>query len=191
MVNAIIMASGFSKRMGANKLLLEYKGIPIIDHILREISKVEFNQVVVVSQYKEILDLGKKYGFIAVYNGNAHVGQSESIKLGILNSSKCDGYMFFVGDQPLIDNMQIKKILYLFEQNKDCIVIPMSNGKKGNPVVFPFHKKEELLMLKNDEKGKKVINTSKKIKYIDVSENMLFDVDTQDDFNKLLSQINK
>lgn len=191
MINAIIMASGFSKRMGVNKLLLEYKGIPIIDHVFKEISKVEFNQIVVVSQYKEILTIGEKYGFITVYNENAHIGQSESIKLGILNSSKCDGYMFFVGDQPLIDNIQIKKILSVFEKNKDCIVIPMSNGRRGNPVVFPYEKKEELLMLKYDEKGKNVINTSKKIKYIDVSENMLFDIDTQDDFNKLLSQINK
>lgn len=103
MINAVIMASGFARRMGANKLLLNYKGCSIIEHVFREVSKIDFHQVVVVSQYEEVLLLCNKYGFEYIDNKNANIGQSESIKLGVLNSSKCDGYMFFVGDQPFID----------------------------------------------------------------------------------------
>lgn len=187
MVTGVIMASGLSRRMGENKLLMNYNNTTIIENVIREVSKISFYELIVVSQYEEILELSSKYGFKPVYNKNAHLGQSESIKLGILNSSKCDGYMFFVGDQPLIKSEDINKIINVFREDKDYIVIPKYKNTKGNPVIFPYNKKDELLRLKDDEKGKKVVKDSKNIKYIDVSGEMLFDIDTPEDFNKLLS----
>ncbi len=61
MITAIIMASGLSKRMGENKLLLKYKDKTIIEYVFDEISKVEFKEVIVVSSYDEIKDISKKY----------------------------------------------------------------------------------------------------------------------------------
>lgn len=185
MVNAIIMASGFSKRMGENKLLLDYKGISIIEHVFKEVSKSNFKEVTLVSQYKEVLKIGKEYNFKCIKNNNADIGQSESIKLGIKNSSNCDGYMFFVGDQPKIRSEMINMLINKFEENKDKIVIPKSNNRTGNPVIFPYNKKEELLLLKNDEKGKKIINNSSEIIYLEVDEELLFDIDTKKDYERL------
>ena len=37
MINAIIMASGFSRRMGRNKLMLLYNGKPLIDNVIDHI----------------------------------------------------------------------------------------------------------------------------------------------------------
>ncbi|SCI13288.1 MULTISPECIES: molybdenum cofactor cytidylyltransferase [unclassified Romboutsia] len=185
MVNAIVMASGLSKRMGENKLLLKYKDIPLVEHILREIKKCDFNEVILVSQYEEILQLGKRYNFKIVKNENSHVGQSESIKLGINNSSDCDGYMFFVGDQPKLKSEHINTIMNTFKHNKDYIIIPKSNNKCGNPVIFPYKIKEELLLLKHDEKGKKVINNNSSILYVNIDEDILFDIDTKSDYDKL------
>ena len=68
MINAIIMASGLSKRMGENKLLLKYKNIPLVEHVLKEIKKCDFNEVILVSQYEEVLNLGKKYNFKIIKN---------------------------------------------------------------------------------------------------------------------------
>ena len=86
MINAIVMASGFSTRMGKNKLLMKYRGKTIIENVFDAISKCDFNEVVVVSQYEEILSIAKQYNFKDVINENADIGQSESIKLGIRNS---------------------------------------------------------------------------------------------------------
>lgn len=184
MINAIIMASGLSKRMGENKLLLDFNKIPMIEHSFIEISKCFFNEVIVVSQYEEVFNLCEKYKFKKVFNESANIGQSESIKLGILNSSKCDGYMFFVGDQPFIDSFYINKIIDKFKEDNDYIIIPRFEDKKGSPVIFPYNKREELLTLENDEKGKKIITKSSKIKYTDVSENMLIDIDNKVDYEK-------
>lgn len=184
MVNAIIMASGLSKRMGNNKLLLKYKEIPIVEHVIREVSKCKFNEIILVSQYDEVLKIGKKYGFKLIKNNNSEIGQSESIKLGLESSAKCDGFMFFVGDQPKISIKYINKLIDRFKKNKYNIVVPKYKNKCGNPVIFPYHKKNELLLLKGDEKGKKVINNSSKVIYVDVNEEMLFDIDTKEDYEK-------
>lgn len=185
MITAIIMASGLSSRMGKNKLLLKYNNKPIIEYVFKAVKKSNFNEVIVVSQYNEIKNLSKEYDFKYVHNENANIGQSESIKLGILNSKKSHGYMFFVGDQPFIDTKYIEKMINTFNENKQYIIIPRYKNKSGNPVIFPNNKRNELLNLKNDEKGKKVITKTSKIKYVDVSKNMLFDIDTTEDYKKL------
>ncbi|HSQ90338.1 molybdenum cofactor cytidylyltransferase [Romboutsia sp.] len=185
MITAIIMASGLSSRMGENKLLLNYNNKPIIEYVFKAVKKSNFNEVIVVSQYNEIEKLSKEYKFKYIHNENANTGQSESIKLGTLNSKKSDGYMFFVGDQPFIDIKHIETMIKTFNENKEYIIIPRYKNKSGNPVIFPYNKINELLNLKNDEKGKKVITKTSKIKYVDVSENMLFDIDTKEDYKKL------
>ncbi|MFR1384826.1 MAG: molybdenum cofactor cytidylyltransferase, partial [Clostridioides difficile] len=55
----------------------------------------------------------------------------------------------------------------------------------GNPVIFPYSKKEELLALKEDEKGKTILKNSSKIKYVEVPKEMLFDIDTKMDYERI------
>ena len=184
MITAIVMASGFSKRMGLNKLLMKYNDKFLIEHTLEKISQCDFAEKIIVTQYEEIEKLTDN--FKVVINENAHKGQSESIKLGVKSSEKCDGYMFFVADQPLINQKDIEKLIRVFRENKDFIVIPKYKEKHGNPVIYPSLYKEEILRLEGDKGGKSIIKSSNKIKYVEVEENTLFDIDNKDDFNKLL-----
>lgn len=187
MISAIVMASGFSIRMGKNKLLMQYNDKTIIENTLDILNKYDFKEVIVVSQYQEILKIANTYGFKAILNQNAILGQSESIKLGIMNSQECEGYMFFVGDQPLLNISDVKNIIKYFENNKEYIIIPTYKETKGNPVIFPSSLKDSLLMLKNDEKGKKVINEYDKIKYVKVNKETLMDIDTKKDYDDLIN----
>lgn len=90
-----------------------------------------------------------------------------------------------MGDQPLINNYDVKEIINEFGENKEYIIIPRYDNKTGNPVIFPTCLKNNLLSLKNDEKGKKVINEYDKIKYVNVSKYTLLDVDTKLDYENL------
>lgn len=185
MISAIIMASGLSRRMGENKLLLRYGNSILAENVFRAVKEMDFDDVVVVSQYEEIFKLSDKYNFKIVNNKNADVGQSESIKLGLNNVVDSRGYMFFVADQPFIDIFYLKELVKEFENYPEYIVMPRSNGITGNPVIFPCNKKGELMNLQNDEKGKKVIVQSSKIKYLEVPEKMLLDIDTREDYKRL------
>jgi molybdenum cofactor cytidylyltransferase len=79
----------------------------------------------------------------------------------------------------------IKEMINTFNKDKQYIVIPRHIYTNGNPVIFPIDKREELLNLKNDEKGKKIISEADKIKYVSVSKEMLIDIDTKEDYKKL------
>lgn len=188
MISAIIMASGLSRRMGQNKLLMKYNDKFIIEHTLNTICELDFKSKILVTQYNEIKELGKKLNYKVVNNTSPSMGQSESIKLGVENSPKCDGYMFFVGDQPLLNKNDIQKLIKVFKEDSNYIVIPKYKDKSGNPVIYPSIYKEQILKLEGDKGGKSIIKSSDKIKYVNVSENTLFDIDNIDDFNNLLKR---
>ena len=154
MISAIIMASGFSRRMGKNKLLMKYNDKFLIEYTLDTIS-------------------------------------SESIKLGIKNCDKSEGYMFFVSDQPLLDKNDIEKLIKEFEKDKSFIIIPKYKESFGNPVIYPKKYKEQILNLEGDKGGKSIIKSSDKIKYVNVCENTLFDIDNINDFNNLIKRETK
>ena len=56
-VDAVIMASGFSKRMGFNKLKLEYSNISLLENCLKKLSSIPFSEVLVCGRE----ELGKKF----------------------------------------------------------------------------------------------------------------------------------
>ncbi|MFD2388094.1 NTP transferase domain-containing protein [Enterococcus rivorum] len=47
-VSVIIMASGYSKRMGENKLFLKYKNKTFLEHTLTLVNKVDFFERILV-----------------------------------------------------------------------------------------------------------------------------------------------
>ena len=188
MISAIIMASGFSNRMGQNKLLMKYNDKYLIEYTLNIVSKCNFKNKILVTQYEEIKKLGEKLNYNVVINNYPNKGQSESIKLGVKNSSKCYGYMFFVGDQPLLNKSDIESLVEIFKEDTDYIVIPKYKDRCGNPVIYPIKYKEQILKLEGDKGCKQIIKSSDKIKYVDVSKNTLFDIDNIDDFNNLLER---
>jgi molybdenum cofactor cytidylyltransferase len=188
MINAIIMASGFSRRMGRNKLMLLYNSKPLIDNVMDHIIGSGLKSVFLVSGNEEILERGRLRNIKTIYNGSADAGQSESIKAGILNSPVCDGYMFFAGDQPLLDEETIRLLADRFEENKDLIIIPVFKGRKGSPVIFPKRFKEELLALSGDTGGREVIkNHPGSVLLVEVKDNsMLLDIDTKEAYMELI-----
>lgn len=188
LISAIVMASGFSKRMGQNKLLMKYKNKCLIEHTLGIVSNCNYKEKILVTQYEEIKKIGKKLKFKVVMNKYPNKGQSESIKLGVKNCDKSEGYMFFVGDQPLLNKNDIEKLIKVFKEDTSFIVIPKYKERLGNPVIYPSIYKEQILKLEGDKGGKSIIKSSDKIKYVDVCENTLFDIDNIENFNNLLSR---
>lgn len=191
MVNAIIMACGESKRMGENKLLLEYKGKKIIEHVIEKVSSCDFNSILVVCNNEEIIKICKDRNISTTYNDKYKQGQSESIKIGINNSSKCDGYAFFTADQPLINVETINLLLSDFNNNKDSIIVPNYNGKRGTPVIFSSKFKKNLLELEGDVGGRFIIKENPSYtRFINVeNEFILWDIDTKEDYKKLIELI--
>jgi molybdenum cofactor cytidylyltransferase len=192
-VNAIVMASGMSKRMNRDKLLMKINNMQIFEYIIDTIIKCNFYDKTVVAKDEEILQKSKCLGFNAVKSTEYEKGQSRSIILGMENSKSADGYMFFVADQPFLSYETVNLLLESFEKNPGSIIVPRCKDKNRNPVIFPHKLREELLMLSGDNGGKTVIIKNKdKIVFVDIDKEYEFmDIDTMEDYENVIKKVER
>ena len=189
-ISAVIMASGLSKRMKSDKLMLKYNNKFIFEYIIDLVAKSNFCDRVVITNNSTIIKYCKKIGIKTINNPNNVIGQSESIKLGVKYFKEMDGICFLVSDQLLLTEISIEKLINSFEKNKICQL--KFNDKVGNPVIFSNKFFNQLLSLKNDEKGSIVKNKNlNDVKYVDVNfERELMDIDTSEDYERILNAEN-
>lgn len=191
MITAIIMASGFSERMGSDKLFLKVNSQTLIERTIKIVKGSKIDNIIIVYRDKRIKDIAKNQGIISIYNNNAKKGQSESIKLGIKSADeRTKGFIFFVGDQPFLSIGVINKIITEFKKRREEIIIPLYNGKRGNPVIFPALLKKELLLINGDIGGREVIkNNLDIVNYIKIHDKYLgIDIDTIEDYKKIIDR---
>ena len=184
--DVIVMASGFSRRMGENKLRLPYRDTTLLGYTLEKLSFLPFYDIYICGREKWVEELTKKFNYIYLENKNAHLGQSESVKLGVKNS-KGEGIVFFTGDQPLLTKESILKIYYNFLKY-NYITIPKAEGERFSPVFFPKYKREELLKLEGDTGGREVIKNSSLIAFVEfIDKREFMDIDTPTEYQYINS----
>jgi len=187
-ITAIILAAGLSRRMNGDKLHLKLNGIEIIDTVLSTVASVDFNEKIVVTNDPVIEVKANFLNLNPVPNLEAPIGQSTSIVKGILASDKsASGYLFIMGDQPLLSKDSIEVILKAFKESPTSIILPIYGEKPGSPVLFPSTLKNELLSLEGDFGGKVVIRSHPElVKKVSISSHQeLFDVDTKEDYEAI------
>jgi molybdenum cofactor cytidylyltransferase len=187
MITGIIMASGFSKRMGKNKLLLEVEGIKVLERVIKACKGSLLDDIILVYRLNEVKNIAQKYNIRTVYNPNAHMGQSASVILGVNNTYDTDGFMFFVADQPYLCSEIIDNLINEFNKDKNKIVVPYYNLKFGMPIIFPIKFRNDLLQVNGDKGGREIIaNNTDLVKTIHFdNEKLGVDIDTLDDYLSL------
>ncbi len=132
-IKAVLMASGFGRRYGGNKLLAQYRGRPLyrcaLDHVVSAFGK---ENTVVVTQYEQIFNEVSALGIQAVMNHEAEEGIAASIRIGTKTAvqDNMDAVMFFAADMPNIPSREIRLYAEQF----------LSSGKPFGCVVFgPEH----------------------------------------------------
>jgi molybdenum cofactor cytidylyltransferase len=186
MITGIILASGFSTRMNKDKLMMKLNNEFIIEFVLKNAINSKLEDLVLVYRNKDIAKLSLSPNIRLVYNGEAHHGQSESIKLGILNAQENSDYLFLLGDQPFIFSNIIDRIIDEYKINKGKIIVPYYAGKRGNPVLIPNEYRNELLSLSGDEGARKIVHKYKeKVKKVQFNDSIYnFDIDNINDYER-------
>ncbi|EFM39805.1 hypothetical protein HMPREF0379_0425 [[Eubacterium] yurii subsp. margaretiae ATCC 43715] len=186
-LSIIILASGLSKRMGQNKLLMDFKGKKMYQHCINSVKKCDIKQKIVVSAYDEILEYAENMGdFTLVKNEKQALGQSQSIKMGIAKVKPCLGFVFLPSDMPFITDIFLNKVCDFFMQDTSCIVVPRLEGKNSMPTIFPFSLYDELSNISGDIGGREIIKANlSKVRYFDVKDGqVLQDIDTMEELEK-------
>lgn len=186
-INGIILGAGNSTRFGSKKLLTDFRGKPLIRHVIQESIQVAFQDVILVTQYEELIDLKINHINHIVKNENVDKGISHSIALGIKAGRPCDAYMFLVGDQPFVTQQVMEGMIGRFEKDKHQILCTGYQGRRGSPTLFDSYYKEELLALVGDIGGKQVMKKYPgQVEVYEVEDiKILEDIDTLEDYRRL------
>ncbi|MEI6127722.1 MAG: molybdenum cofactor cytidylyltransferase [Pseudomonadota bacterium] len=188
MVSGIILASGFSKRMRQEKLLLPVKNIPLIERVIRAAKQSFLHEIILIYQNEQVKEIGDRYRIKTVPNHEAAEGQSAAVKLGT-QSAQPDvrAFMFLVGDQPYLSAAIINRLITVWRNNHDSIVAPVYNGRQGNPVIFPAQLKDRLLALQGDAGGRAVMETMRgRVITVAVRSSLMgIDIDTPEEYGHM------
>lgn len=182
---AVLLASGFARRFGSNKLLEQVEGAPMIHRAFEALPPVLFERAVLVSSYPEVLSLGAERGYYPVPNPRAAEGQSVSIRLGLSELLDMDGVLFAVCDQPWMKRKSVERLLERFAVSPDRICALSWQGKRGNPVIFPSSLFPTLLELTGDRGGGGIIQANPHLlRLVEVADpRELQDIDTPIDLD--------
>ena len=182
-IGCILLASGFGRRFGANKLLALAEGAPLYRRALERLVPLPLARVAVTSQYPQVLELAGSLGFVPLENRGAREGIAAGIRLGIHAMEGLDGALFTVCDQPWLTTSSIARLLDCFLESPQSICALAWQGKKGNPVVFPADLFPELADLTGDTGGGAVIRRHpERLRMVEAgSARELADIDTPED----------
>ncbi|MGY2807377.1 MULTISPECIES: NTP transferase domain-containing protein [unclassified Bradyrhizobium] len=154
-VAAIVLAAGRSTRMGGpNKLLAELDGKKLARIVAEQALASKASEVIVVTGHQaelveQALD-GLKVKFVR--NPDFAGGLASSVKAGIAAvSDSADGAIVCLGDMPLIDAKLIDRLIETFAPDRGhLIAVPVSEGRRGNPVLWSRRFFKELMTLDGD-----------------------------------------
>ncbi len=185
-LGCVVMAAGNARRFGENKLAAELQGRSLIRWALEAVPPEEFDRVVVVTQYPEVLALAEEFRFSTQRNEHPDWGISHTISLGLSQLEDMDGAMFLVSDQPLLRRESVKALAELWRSRPDKLAALAHGGVRGNPCVFPARSFPELRALREDHGGNTVIRQHEEdLILLEVEEQELTDVDTPGSLSRL------
>ena len=154
-VTAIVLAAGRSTRMGGpNKLLAEIDGKKLVRIVAEQALASKATDVIVVTGHQADLveqalaGLNVKF----VRNPDFAGGLASSVKAGIAAvPDNADGAIVCLGDMPLISAKLIDQLIETFAPDRGhLIAVPVSDGRRGNPVLWSRRFFKELMTLDGD-----------------------------------------
>ncbi|HEY3793568.1 MAG TPA: molybdopterin-binding/glycosyltransferase family 2 protein, partial [Bradyrhizobium sp.] len=154
-IAAVILAAGRSTRMGGpNKLLAELGGKPLVRIVTEQVLASQASGVIVVTGHQaaevEKALAGLKVKFVR--NPDFVAGLASSVKTGIAAvPENADAALVCLGDMPLIDARLIDRLIEAFAPDRgNLIAVPVSDNRRGNPVLWSRRFFDELMMLDGD-----------------------------------------
>lgn len=181
----ILLAAGFSRRFGENKLCYPVDGVPMGERALRLHASLPYARRVLITQsdYEAFQATARGLGYEIRINPEPERGIGSSVACGVddllSDGERMDAALFAVADQPYLRKETVIRFLQAFTERPDRIAALASNGRRGNPVVFPHAYFDELRGLTGDRGGSQVLRAhpDQVVLYDFAAEEELSDVD--------------
>ena len=194
MICGIVLAAGYSSRMGTQKLLLPFGKSSIISHITSQLleSKVTNIYVVVGHEPEQIAKELSGKPITIIHNPEYKTGMLSSVRAGIRDINKeCDAILVTLGDQPSITANLINKMFHEFSITDKKIIVPAYNSRRGHPIIFSSIFKNEILTNYDDIGLRGLLRTHENDIYeMDVTDDSIIsDMDYPEDYQREVKRL--
>lgn len=191
-IAGIILAAGASTRFGQPKQLLDWNGIPLVAHVADTALAAGLDPVIVVLGYAaaQVQAALSERPVRPVMNWRWEQGLSTSVQLGLaLVPPDADAAIFLHCDQPLVSPALVGRLIARFRETLAPAVHPVCQGRQATPVLFARAAFPELAAVSGDQGGRSLIaRLAPSVATVEVEEpDLLADVDTPDDYERLVS----
>ena len=186
----VILAAGYSSRMGSFKPLLELDGEPAIARLCRSFSQLGLCLCVVTGHNAAALrPIIASLGAAEAYNPDFADGMFTSIREGVryAHTQGVDGVLLTPVDCSLVTPEAIKRVIDTAEAHPDRFSVAVFGGKKGHPLYIPAKVFDEILAHDgtNGLKGVTRRYDSELIRVETLDEGVLLDMDTPEGYEHM------
>jgi molybdenum cofactor cytidylyltransferase len=188
MIAALVLAAGFSRRMGRPKLLLPIAGQTVIRRSVEPLlDQVDVVVVVTPPDATEIREALAGLDVRFAVNARPEDGQGTSIAAGIAAlDAATRAALVVLGDQPAVPPAVVPALLAAFARTGKAIVAPVYRGFQGTPVLFAAEVFPELRALTGDRGARAVVAARpERVERVEFDMPEPADVDTPEDYARL------
>jgi len=190
-VSAVVLAAGTSSRMGRAKQLLSLGESTVLAQTLTLVQSAALHEIVLVlgaSAEAIRRQLPSPQELKIVVNQAYQQGMASSLRAGLSAvDPNSDAALIVLGDQPFIRSQTIDRIIEEYRRSRAQIVIPVHQGRRGNPVLLDRSVFAEVMALEGDIGSRAVfanhLNGIAKVEVEDVG--ILLDLDEPGDYERL------
>ena len=181
--------------MGRHKLLLPFRGRPLVRHAIECLAASPLSPVCCVLGFgaDEVLVELESAPFPRairfVVNWDHASGRASSVRAGLeALPDDCEGALFLPGDMPLVRPEDVAALVERFRRTGAPLVVAVDeSGRRAHPVLFSRRLFARLLALRGDESGHAVIQECwDAAGKVPVPGSRSLDVDTEEDYRRLL-----
>ena len=190
-ISAVVLAAGGAKRMGRQKLLLPFRGRPLVRWAVEAAlgSKAGETIVVVGSEADQVSAALDGLPIRLVRNVDYAQGMSTSLKAGVKAARDGrDAVLLILGDQPLVSSTVVDDLIGAFVRTGKPIVRPLVKGRPAHPVLMRADLIPEILGETGDLGGRFILERrAEDVWYVQMDEEPIdLDVDSREDYESLL-----
>jgi molybdenum cofactor cytidylyltransferase len=183
-IAALVLAAGQSRRMGrANKLLATVGGRPLVRIAAEAALASRAGPVIVVTGHEAgaIAAALAGLGVSIAYNPDFAEGLSTSLKAGLKAlPAGIDGVVVMLADMPEIGPAEIDRLGDAFRpEDHAAIVVPVWQGRRGNPVLWGARFFAALAAVEGDLGGRRLLGQNGGfVVEVDIGAAVIRDIDT-------------
>ncbi|MBI3718460.1 MAG: nucleotidyltransferase family protein [Sphingobacteriales bacterium] len=186
----IILAAGKSSRLGHPKQSLIYKEETLLSKMVKTAIATNSGAVIVILGSEAELFMKECEDAITVINENWQTGMAGSICCGIdfllKNFPTIKGTIISVCDQPYVTTELLQQLIDKHTQSNLQIIASDYGGITGTPAFFHHTIFPELMQLTGDKGAKSIIRKDKERVSLVNFPMGKEDIDTDEDYNRLL-----